>query len=117
MLRKWSLLVVCSVVVAVLWFVTAGMIGLMADNDLPHPLLNKVYSVMTFPESHIPFLQSYDSRTASIPVSAWYRYDRIAIIFTCLLWGFSVVLFFRFVVRRFISKRIRRHENAAYPNA
>ena len=113
MLRKSILLVLCSVVVAVLWFVLAGVIGLMADNDQSHPLLNTVYSVMTFPESHIPFLQSYDSRTASIPVSTWYRYDHIAIISTCLLWGFSVVLFLRFVVRLFISKRIRKHEQAA----
>ena len=104
MLHKRTTLIIWSVVIAVLWYVTTGVLGLMLDNDKPHPLLEAVFSFMLFPVSYLPGWETFDSRTAVMSFRTWCWYSNIGGVLNCLLWGFFLVWIYRLVARLFVVK-------------
>jgi ankyrin repeat protein len=94
----WFLL---GILMAVFWFCLTGFIGLSEDDMRPHPVLDTVLDVTTFPASLLPGLESYDSRTAIMPMQVWQSYSAAGEILNTLLWGFFLVWLFRLVVRWF----------------
>jgi len=106
-------MIIWSVVIAFIWYITTGVIGLMLDNDKPHPLLDPIATFMLFPISYLPGWETFDSRTAIMSSRTWCWYSDIGSIINCLLWGFVLTWLFRFVARLVSSKYTREHENAA----
>jgi hypothetical protein len=84
--RKSTILVIVSVVIAVFWYISLWVVGLMVDNDQPHPLLEIVQEILIFPLGYTPVLGSYDSRTAVMPFQTWEWISGIVIILNGLLW-------------------------------
>jgi len=112
MLHKRTTIIIWSVVIAFLWYVTTGVVGLMLDNDKPHPLLDPMFSSLNFPVSYLPGWESWDSRSHWMSFETWSWYSIIGSIANCLLWGFSLVWLFRCVVRLFSSERVKKHDAA-----
>ncbi|HXR08850.1 MAG TPA: hypothetical protein VN765_16045 [Candidatus Acidoferrum sp.] len=104
MSHKSTYWVVASVVISVLVFVTNGVIGLMLDNDQPHPVLDPIFHVLRFPAIYFPGWDSWDSRTATMSFRTWSLYSNFGDIFNAIFWGFGIGSLLYFVGRCFTSK-------------
>src|ERR1022692_4673275 len=113
MLHKRTTFVFWGVLIAVLWYVTICALGLMTDNDKPHPFLDAIFSFMLFPVSYLPGWGSWNSRSHWMSYDTWSWYANIGLILNCVLWGFCLVWLFRFAGRQFGFRHVEEHENAA----
>jgi len=81
------------------------MIGLMLDNNDPHPLLEPLFKLLRFPAIYFPGWESWDGN-AKISLRTWGWYSDFGEVANALFWGFcvgSLYLLGSFVTAKFFN--------------
>ena len=108
MSRKLTAQAGLSLLVAIGWYVSTGIVALALDRDNPPESLEKAYKVLTFPVRYLPGWESWDPRYSRLSFRAWGWYSNAGDILNALFWGFLLAGLLFLVLQAFAALACRK---------
>jgi hypothetical protein len=108
MRRKLTAQAVLSLLVAIGWYVSTGIVAFALDRDNPPESLEKAHKVLTFPVRYLPGWESWDPRYSRMSFRAWGWYSNVGDILNALFWGFVLAGLLFLVLRAFDAVSCRK---------
>jgi hypothetical protein len=110
MSRKSTVQLGLSLLIAVAWFVSTGIVVLALDRDNPPEWLERAYWVLTFPVRYLPGWESWDPRYSKMSFRAWGWYSNAGDILNSLLWGLALASLLSALLRALTPVTCKKEE-------